>query len=90
MCGVKVKYGPRPFRFFNSCVEVKYGPRPFKFLNSWLKDIEVVKVVKESIEGCVVVGPRETFFANKLRACETALKKWRDIDMKGGLKLQTH
>ncbi|XP_076937062.1 uncharacterized protein LOC143604483 [Bidens hawaiensis] len=78
-----------------TCADQKFGPKPFRFFNSWLRHANLEGLVKECVRNCQVRGAPDLVFAEKLQACKRMIKVWRkgkgvDRDENGLiLKLET-
>ncbi|GJY33891.1 RNA-directed DNA polymerase, eukaryota [Tanacetum coccineum] len=53
-----------------------FGPKPFRFFDAWLKDVEMIDVVKEAWGAPVSTITPDCVFRDKLKNVKHALKKW--------------
>ncbi|GKC13210.1 putative ribonuclease H protein [Tanacetum coccineum] len=53
-----------------------FGPKPFRFFDAWLKDVEMIDVVKEAWGAPVSTITPDCVFRDKLKNVKHALKEW--------------
>ncbi|GJV29955.1 RNA-directed DNA polymerase, eukaryota [Tanacetum coccineum] len=53
-----------------------FGPKPFRFFDAWLKDAEMIDVVKEAWGALVSTITPDCVFRDKLKNVKHALKEW--------------
>ncbi|XP_076896869.1 uncharacterized protein LOC143550003 [Bidens hawaiensis] len=64
-----------------SCTDLKFGPRPFRFFNSWLRNNDLIEVITNALAQYTPHGPPDFRLATKLKRCKTWRQNEQQLEL---------